>query len=486
MTFSRSNTDVGTAPIFCPSPRKRHPSRASLQTLLASVLLLLPTLLWLPTSASAQATPSPSTFTVSTNKHYWLKDGLPFLPIGHNRYDVWNPNDPANDGLSISAYVQRMAQSGCNVIRVWAEQGDQNASGDFWLESPAGVYRATQAARLDELFTACDTYGVYVMICPWDTYNIKNGFAGSAFNVANGGPCATPAEVITKPSARTMIKNKLQYMYSRWGMHRSFFLWTFNEIDILNTSSTAQVDFARDIGGFLKSIDPYHPFTVSFTGSGAGNPAVVKLVEVDGADIHFYGAISGTAGAAKVDETANTRDGGYMNMGKPLVLTEWGVSRQANSNDLVNAIAWGGIAIGTSGTGLVWTDRYTYGGFTPAQYGILKNLSDFTATVNWGSFMDNHHASSTEVTDNVSAINTFACLNRSQVIVLVTHNRVGSSTGATVTISGLNPGTYTVDIWRTYSGGKHSSVTRTTDAQGKLVIQTPAIPTMQCLYIHWN
>jgi mannan endo-1,4-beta-mannosidase len=478
MTFSNV-VSADTFRAHAPGVGRRR--RRPFLPLLASFFLFV-ACLWLLAPTAARAVPS--TFSVSANKHYWLKDGVPFVPIGHNRYDVWNPNDPANDNLTVAAYIQRMARNGCNVIRVWAEQGDQNTSGDFWLEYPAGVYRPTQAARLDDLFNACDAYGVYVMICPWDTYNIKNSFANSAFNTANGGPCATPAEVITSPAARTMIKNKLEYMYNRWGGHRSFFLWTFNEIDILNTSSAAQVDFARDIGGFLKSIDPYHPFTVSFTGSGAGNPDVVKLPEVDGADIHFYGAISGTGGVAKEDETANTRDGGYMNMGKPLVLSEWGVSRQANSNDMVNAIAWGGVAIGTSGAGLVWTDKYTYGGFTTSQYAILKNLRSFSEAVNWAPFMDNHHASSTEVTDNVTAINTYACLNRSQAIVLVVHNRVGSSTAATVTISGLNPGTYTVDFWRTYGGGKHSSITKTTDAQGKLVIQTPTIPTMQCLYVH--
>ena len=434
--------------------------------------------------SSVNASAAPSTFTVSANKHYWLKNGAPFVTIGFNRYDVWNPTDPANDGLTVTQYVQRMAQNGANVIRVWAEQGDQNASGDYWLEYPAGVYRPTQAARLDELFDACDAYGVYVMICPWDTYNIKNNWGAHAYNSANGGPCNTAAEVITNPNARARIKSKIQYMYNRWGSRPSFFLWTFNEIDILNTNSAAQQDFARDIGTYVKSIDPYHPFTVSFTGTGAGNPAVVQLPEVSAADIHFYGAISGTGGAAKERETAVVRDGGYLNFGKPLVLSEWGVARQANSDDLVNALAWGGVAIGTGGAGMVWTDRYTYGGIKPSQLAIFKGLRDFNATVNWASFMDNHHASAAEVTDTATAVNTYACLNKTQAVVLLVHNRVGSSTATTITVSGLNPGTYTVDIWRTYAGGKYGTVTAATNAQGQLVVSAPAVPTMQALYIH--
>ena len=445
--------------------------------------LALVTLALLAFACAPAALAAPSTFTVSANKHYWLKDGAPFVTVGFNRYDVWNTSDPANDGLTTAQYVQRMAQHGSNVIRVWAEQGDQNASGDYWLEYPAGVYRPAQAARLDELFDACDLYGVYVQICPWDTWNIKNNWASHAYNSANGGPVGTPAEVVTNPNARALIKSKIQYMYNRWGSRPSFFLWTFNEIDILNTSSAAQQDFARDVGAFLKSIDPYHPFTVSFTGSGAGNPEVVKLPEVSAADIHFYGAISGTGGAAKVRETAVVRDGGYMNFGKPLVLSEWGVARQANSDDLVNALAWGGVAVGTGGAAMVWTDRYTYGGIRASQLAILKNLRDFTNAVNWAAFMDNHHASASEVTDAAQAVNTYACLNRTQAIVLLVHSRVGSSTATTVTVSGLNPGTYSVDIWRTYAGGKYGSTTAATNAQGQLVLSAPAIPTMQALYI---
>jgi hypothetical protein len=113
------------------------PTRRALR-LTAPLALLCLTLSFFAGAPNAFA--APSVFTASANKHYWLKDGAPFIPIGFNRYDVWNPTDPANDGLSVTAYVQRMAQNGVNVIRIWAEQGDQNASGDFWLEYPAGVY----------------------------------------------------------------------------------------------------------------------------------------------------------------------------------------------------------------------------------------------------------------------------------------------------------------------------------------------------------
>jgi hypothetical protein len=98
--------------------------------------------------------------------------------------------------------------------------------------------------------------------------------------------------------------------------------------------------------------------------------------------------------------------------------------------------------------------------------------------------MDNHHAGATEVTDTAAAVNTYACLNKSQAVVLLVHNRVGSSTATTVTINGLNVGTYTVDIWRTYAGGKYGTVTATTNSQGQLVISAPAVPTMQALYVH--
>src|SRR5438874_294905 len=142
-------------------------------------------------SMTASAFSAPNTFTASTNKHYWLMNGMPFVTVGYNRYDVWNASDPANDGLTPTQYVQRIAQNGGNLIRVWAEQGDQNANGDFYLEYPAGTYREAQALRLDELFNAADTYGAYVEICSWDTYNVKHNFAAFADNSSHGAPIST-------------------------------------------------------------------------------------------------------------------------------------------------------------------------------------------------------------------------------------------------------------------------------------------------------
>jgi hypothetical protein len=375
-----------------------------------------------------------------------------------------------------------MSQNGCNVIRVWAEQGDQNTTGDYYLEKPVGIYQANQTARLDELFNACDTYGVYVEICPYDTYNVKANWAQFCYNTANGGPCASYTALINTAAGRQAIKNKIQWMYNRWGSHPSFFLWTFNEIDQLDTASADQVTFANDVGGFINSIDPYHPFSISWTGSGAGNAAVCGLATDEAADIHFYGAISGTGGVAKENETAVTRDGGYLNFNKPLVLSEWGVSRQANTDHLVNAILWGGIGIGSSGSGLVWTDKYQYGNFTPSQYAIANNLRSFCNTVNWAGFMDNHHSSTTELTSSSHGVSVFGCQNATQAIVLLVASATGS-TATTVTLNGLANGTYTVDQWRTYGGALYAS-TQVTCTNNKITFASAALTGIQALYIH--
>jgi hypothetical protein len=276
-------------------------------------------------------------------------------------------------------------------------------------------------------------------------------------------------------------------------MHPSFFLWTFNEIDALDSSNTDQMNFAQDIGSYIRSIDPYHPFTISYTGSGAGYPPLEKLSQIGAADIHFYGAITGTAAVPKENETATTRDGGYMNFGKPLVLSEWGVARKANTDDLVNAVMWGGIGIGTSGTGMVWTDRYTYGSFTPAQLAIMQNLSTFIGKLDWPNLTSNHHASSTEVTSSSRGVTPYASLDQTHAIVLLVAGSVGSSTATTVTINGLAPShLFNIEIWSTYAGTRTStgtitgtsSLTLSSSSSGSLVFATPSVPTMQALYIH--
>jgi hypothetical protein len=211
---------------------------------------------------------------------------------------------------------------------------------------------------------------------------------------------------------------------------------------------------------------------------------LVSLNQIGAADIHFYGAISGTGAVAKENETAVTRDGGYLNFGKPLVLSEWGVARAANSNDLVNAVMWGGIGIGASGGGLVWTDKYTYGNFTATHLAIMNNLHNFVQSVDWPNFTDNHHANSTEVPNPSRSVSAFACLDTNHAIVLLVASRVGSSTASTVTVNGLTPGTYTADIWQTYAAGKYGTQTVVVGSTGKATIAAPGIATMQAIYIH--
>lgn len=73
---------------------------------------------------------------------------------------------------------------------------------------------------------------------------------------------------------------------------------------------------------------------------------------------------------------------------------------------------WGGIGEGISGTGMIWTDSYTYGSFTANQLAIMQKLGSFIATVNWAGFMDNHHASTTEVTTSSTSLSPYACLDK--------------------------------------------------------------------------
>ncbi|HWG20652.1 MAG TPA: cellulase family glycosylhydrolase [Terracidiphilus sp.] len=425
---------------------------------------------------------TPNQFTWSQNGHYWLKNGAPFITIGYNRYDVWNPSDPANEGLTTTQYVQRMSQYGVNVIRVWAEQGDPVYSPNFWLEDPAGTYDSSQISRLDELFNAADQYGVYVEICPWDTWNIKNNFQDFPYNTANGGMISSPAAMITNPTARQYIKNKIQFIYGRWGAHPSFFLWTFNEINTLDTNNTDQLNFAQDIGNYIKSIDPYHPFTISYTGSGQGYVPLEQLSQIGGSDIHFYGAISGTGSVAKEYNTAiNIK---YLDCcGKPLLLTEWGDTTKYNQIDIVNATNWGAIPIGLSGNGMIWTDQSKWGPVTIADLQLMHNLSNFTASINWSTFMDSDNANSS-VSTSSHGVAPYACKDATQAIVLLVAS-VGNSTATTLTVNGLQAShSYTIDIWQTYNYGKYGSVIASTNSSGQLIWNSPNIATMQALYIH--
>lgn len=148
-------------------------------------------------------------------------DGLPFLPLGENRFDAVDPS--WSDGLVPDAYVARMAADGMNTIRVLVltacgREGAAPSPG--CLEPSLGRFDPDAAARYDAVFEAAERHGVKVVLSifaagftPGDGWK---GWEDNPYAAARGGPARTPADFFTDPAARRAAHRRLRYVLARW------------------------------------------------------------------------------------------------------------------------------------------------------------------------------------------------------------------------------------------------------------------------------
>jgi len=108
---------------------------------------------------------------------------------------------------------------------------------------------------------------------------------------ARNAASADQDEFFTKEEARDLYRKRLRYIVGRWTAFTSVLAWEFfNEID--NEYAYLKHDdviaWHRDLGRYLRSIDPYaHLISSSFTG-GSERPDLFALPEMDFAQYHSY------------------------------------------------------------------------------------------------------------------------------------------------------------------------------------------------------
>lgn len=200
--------------------------------------------------------------------------GRNFRPLGENRFNVYDPT--WSDGLSIDAYLRRMASDGMNTIRVFVftgcgKPGAKPAPG--CLEPLLGGFDEAAAAQYDAIFAAAERHGVKVVLSlfavgftPGDAWK---GWEANPYSAARGGPARAPVDFFTAPEAREAAKRRLRYVLARWGASPALLA-----VDLLNEPEwdgaipeSAWIPWARDLARTWRALDPYgHPVTVGSVG----------------------------------------------------------------------------------------------------------------------------------------------------------------------------------------------------------------------------
>lgn len=198
-------------------------------------------------------------------------NGELFRGLGENV--AWESRNFEDDKWSYDYLLPTLARNGANFFRTWM---------CYWnlpleWKQPRNTKRYTASTeyfnpaaiqRMDELVNLCDSLHLYFMLTlDWHGHLMEHGgWKHSAYNKANGGPAATPAEYFTSMQAQEQYKNKLRYIVARWGYSTNIAVWEFfNEVD--NAAFTQQdsllippatiTQWHLEMSRYLKDIDPY-------------------------------------------------------------------------------------------------------------------------------------------------------------------------------------------------------------------------------------
>jgi hypothetical protein len=243
----------------------------------------------------------------------------------------WEGRSWENKNYTYDYFLPKLAGNGINFFRTWMSawnlplEWKRVVDTDRYSNTTA-YFHPGGIQRMDQLVQMADSLGMHMMLAlDWhgglqtgDKWNLN------AYNVANGGPAATPSDFFTSEAARAQYKNRLRYLVARWGYSPSIGAWEFfNEIDnaayngteiTISIPHSAITNWHSEMATYLKSIDPYgHLVTTSIS-----HREITGLFAVNDLDFNQKHIYKNT-GSIPPDIRNNVS-----NHGKPYVVGEFG------------------------------------------------------------------------------------------------------------------------------------------------------------------
>ncbi len=447
-----------------------------------------------PVVFTARAAPGPGYIRVSSkDPHYFeFDDGTPFFAIGMNIVE-----HPLSEYYR---YIPQLAENGGNFSRLWI--GFEY----FGLElGTMGDYRLDSAWRLDRVMELSERYGVYQKLCiEWIRYITPRGEPRhffdppeNAYITANGGPCRDMKDFFTSGEARRLFKNRLRYIVARWGYSPNVMAWElWNEIDLVDpkaADTSVIVPWNREMGRYLKSIDPWQHLTTNSIAGRSMGQALWSLDENQFAQRHGYATPSPRAVQAHADMAANVLQwlDDVSEFNKPYLMAEFGLQRDRmeiralcdrdrEGIHMHNGL-WAALAHGSAGTAQLWW----WGQYVDPKnlYSHFRAVADFTRGIPWTT-AGFRKAQIVTPGDNLRAVG----LRGDAVSILwlqntahtwwnvVNETPIPPVAPGEVRIDGFPAGSYRVEYWNTYTGVIESTTTAVA-AGGSLRVPTPLIAT---------
>ena len=165
-------------------------------------------------------------------------DGSPYFAVGENL--AWYDK---RGTYAYDSWLARLAAQGATYARLWMPSW---AFGIEWSDTGLGDYtdRLDHAWQLDAVMDTAADQGIAVELSLLNHGAFSTAFdsewASNPYNVANGGPLATPADFFTSPVARRLFEQRLRYIVARWGYTTNLLDWElWNEADLTDGYASA-------------------------------------------------------------------------------------------------------------------------------------------------------------------------------------------------------------------------------------------------------
>ena len=416
-------------------------------------------------------------------RYFAFDSGSPYFANGLNV--CWYRGEGGT--YDYDQWFNALGDAGGNFARIWMPEW---AFGFEW--GKPGEYRLDRAWQMDYVLQLAERRGIYIKLCleAFRTFEGDNPYAQ-----ANGGPCAQVIEVFTNDEAKRMWHNRLRYAVARWGCSPHIMAWEFwNEINCVEGYQEKPVQaWAREMAQYLRQTDPYQHLIVNSLGSFVLEPDLWAMPEMDFAQVHGYWHPTWMSTEFGKDMAGMMQEwvGNLRPFNKPALFAEfglvnetWGGSPRMDDDPegvhLHNGI-WGSAMCGAAGTAMLWWwDNYVH----PRKlYYHYAAFAKFAKGVEW----DRQGFEPFEAQTRPAGLRALGLRGRTQTLLWVQNrahtwwnvaekNPIPPVEQGSVTLDNAQPGSYTVELWDTYTGERLSATLLKADG-GKLEI---ALPLVEC------
>ena len=261
--------------------------------------------------------------------------------------------------FAMESFLKQMDSTGIDFGRIWMSpwfgsiEWDKNIPGYHGL----GNYNLQQAWKLDYLLAWAEKKNMMIELVlnhhgPF-TRKYDSQWDENPYNKINGGPISHPYQILTDATAIKLMKQRLRYISARYGAYPSMFAWVlWIEVNTVSRSSSLMGNWHRIIAPYLRDIDlARHPVTSEFS-SAAGCREVWKIPAIEYTQVAAY-----NFGIGMVN-TFQQRCRSLKRYGKPFLIEEYagqpnGGSMQVLAHSIHDGL-WAGWMMPLAGTPMAW------------------------------------------------------------------------------------------------------------------------------------